>query len=91
MSETDLTDKAVRESFLAKPRRVPTRPDASRTSILVVRKEVLPYYYAIYDHDLERYTELQYRLSLNEPLRSVVLSALMQPEFWPSAHESGIT
>ncbi|MGV9014004.1 MAG: hypothetical protein ACOH13_15540 [Flavobacteriales bacterium] len=90
MSETELTDKAVRDSFLAKPRRVPMRPDASRTSILVVRKEVLPYYYAIYDHDLERYTELQYRLSLNEPLRCVALSSLIQPDLWPSAHESGI-
>lgn len=72
-------DLLVREAFLKKPRHVPARPEASRTSTLVVRKEVVPYYYAIYDHDLERFTELQYRLTPDGVLRTVPLSATMQP------------
>ena len=47
--------------------------------MLVVRKEVVPFYYAIYDHDLGRFTELQYRISKDAPLRSVVLSPMLQP------------
>lgn len=72
-------DALVRDAFLNKPRQVPHRPEASRTSTIVVRKEVVAFYYAIYDHDLERFTELQYRETPDSPLRSVALSPTMQP------------
>lgn len=72
-------DELVLEAFLKKPRRVPTRPGASRTSTLVVRKEIVPFYYAIYDHDLGRFTALQYRPTKDAPLRSVALAPEKQP------------
>src|SRR5690606_13336691 len=58
--ESDIGQELLR-LFLHKHRPVPKRPAFSRTSTIIVRKELLPFYYAIYDHDLCRFVELQYR------------------------------
>ena len=65
--------------FLKKERPIPDRPPFSRTSTIIVRKELLPFYYAIYDHDLSRFVELQYRNDKNGPLMSVLVPTGMQP------------
>ena len=65
--------------FLKKERPVPDRPPFSRTSTIIVRKELLPFYYAIYDHDLSRFVELQYRNDKDGPLISIHVPLSMQP------------
>lgn len=65
--------------FLKKERPVPDRPPFSRTSTIIVRKELLPFYYAIYDHDLSRFVELQYRNDKDGPLISIHVPLNMQP------------
>ena len=64
-------EQGLLESFLSKPRRTPARPAWSRTSTLIIRKEALPFYYAIYDHEQGRFTELQYRSAPLSPLRII--------------------
>ena len=66
-------EQGLLESFLSKPRRTPARPAWSRTSTLIIRKEALPFYYAIYDHEQGRFTELQYRSTPLSPLRIIQL------------------
>lgn len=65
--------------FLQKHRPIPKRPAFSRTSTLIVRKEFLPFYYAIYDHDLARFIELQYRTVKDGPLLTVQVPMDVQP------------
>lgn len=72
-------ERRIMERFIAKPRKHPPRPEWSRTSILIIRKEVLPFYYAIFDHEQERFVELQYRVGLHSPLRSIQVPSTLQP------------
>ena len=65
--------------FLDKARPVPTRPPYSRTSTIIIRKELVPFYYAIYDHDRYRFIELQYRHDKDSPLLSIRIPESMQP------------
>lgn len=76
--ESDIGQELLR-LFLHKHRPVPKRPAFSRTSTIIVRKEILPFYYAIYDHDLRRFVELQYRNVKDGPLLSVQIPAGMHP------------
>ena len=76
--ETDVKMELLR-LFLKKHRPVPKRPAFSRTSTLIVRKEFLPFYYAIYDHDLARFVELQFRSVKDGPLQSFPIPLGMQP------------
>ena len=76
--ETDVKKELLR-LFLQKQRPVPKRPAFSRTSTLIVRKEFLPFYYAIYDHDLARFVELQFRSVKDGPLQSLPIPLGMQP------------
>jgi hypothetical protein len=77
--EYEETERKLVEGFLSRPRRIPKRPQWSRTSIVIIRKEALPFYFAVYDHDLSRFVELQYRSGPNASLRSVHLPDTMQP------------
>ncbi len=72
-------DALLLRNFLGKERHVPARPHWSHTSTVIIRKQVLPFYYAIYDHDLHRFTELQYRGAMNEPMRRVPVPATEHP------------
>ena len=72
-------ERRIMDRFIAKPRKHPPRPAWSRTSIVIIRKEVVPFYYAIYDHDQERFVELQYRTGPLSPLRSIVVPSTLQP------------
>ncbi len=65
--------------FLERSLPVPSRPPYSRTSTNIIRKELLPFYYAIYDHDLYRFIELQYRLGKDSPLLAIRIPESMQP------------
>ena len=65
--------------FLGRSRTVPPRPSYSRTSTIIIRKELLPFYYAIYDHDLFRFIELQYRDGKDSPLHYIRIPDDMQP------------
>lgn len=76
--DTDLGQDLLR-LFLLKHRPIPRRPACSRTSTVIVRKELLPFYYAIYDHDLCRFVELQFRSMKDGPLRSVPIPLGMAP------------
>ncbi len=75
---SDLEAELIR-CFLAKPRSIPQRPSATHVSTLVIRKELLPFYFAIYDHDLGRFTALQYHTDPDAPLCSVALQPHEQP------------
>jgi hypothetical protein len=66
-------------NFVNEERPTPARPQWSHTSVVIIRKQVLPYYFAIYDHDLHRFTELQYREARNAPLHRVAIPATGQP------------
>lgn len=70
-------EKELLESFISKQRTAPARPAASRTSTVIVRKEIIPFYYAIYDHELKRYTRLMYR---NANPRDTSLQTVPVPE-----------
>lgn len=72
-------ERRIMERFLSKPRKHPPRPPWSRTSILIIRKEVVPFYYAIYDHEQERFVELQYKAGPSSPLRSIEVPNTLQP------------
>ncbi len=74
-------EKELLESFISKQRTAPARPASSRTSTVIVRKEIIPFYYAIYDHELKRYTRLMYRnANPRDPsLQTVPVPAEMQP------------
>jgi len=72
-------ERRIMERFIAKPRKYPPRPAWSRTSIVIIRKEVVPFYYAIYDHEQERFVELQYKASPSSPLRSIEVPSTLQP------------
>ena len=72
-------ERRIVERFPSKPRKHPPRPAWSRTSILIIRKEVVPFYYAIYDHEQERFVELQYRTGPNSPLLSIPVPSTLQP------------
>lgn len=67
------------KNFTGRPRPVPMRPLYSRTSTIIIRKQVLPFYYAIYDHDLQRFVELQYRHGAGGTLQHLAVPADMQP------------
>ena len=69
-AQTEL-EQRILEGFLSKPRAVPKRPAWSGHSMVIIRKESVPFYYAIYDHDLGRFTELQYRAGPGSPLRHI--------------------
>ena len=72
-------EQRILEQFLAKSRKHPPRPAWSHSSILIIRKEVVPFYYAIYDHEQERFVELQYRAGPTSPLRSITVPSNVQP------------
>lgn len=72
-------ERRIMERFLSKPRKHPPKPAWSRTSILIIRKEVLPFYYAIYDHEQDRFVELQYKAGPSSPLRSIQVPSTLQP------------
>lgn len=72
-------EKELMLQFLGKQRSIPKRPAYSRMSTLIIRKELLPFYYAIYDHDLGRFVELQYRIGKDGPLTAVPVPMEMQP------------
>ena len=72
-------EQRILERFLAKPRKHPARPAWSHFSILIIRKEVVPFYYAIYDHELGRFVELQYRAGPSSPLRSIAVPGNVDP------------
>lgn len=72
-------EKELLQLFLERPRAVPIRPPCSRTSTLIIRKELVPFYYAIYDHDRYRFIELQYRHGEDSPLLSIPIPESMQP------------
>ncbi|MBS1570411.1 MAG: hypothetical protein JST45_13365 [Bacteroidetes bacterium] len=70
---------ALLRNFMHTERPVPQHPHWSRTTTVVIRKQVLPYYYAIYDHELHRYVELQYRVGRDAPLCHMDVPAEAQP------------
>ena len=72
-------EQELLQRFLERYRPVPQRPPYSRTSTLIIRKELLPFYFAIYDHDRYRFIELQYRLGRDSPLFSIQIPESMQP------------
>lgn len=72
-------EQELLQRFLERTRSVPSRPPHSRTSTIIIRKELLPFYFAIYDHDRYRFIELQYRLGKDSPLLSVQVPEAMQP------------
>lgn len=76
---TEVEEELLR-CFTEKPRHIPARPAHSSTSVLVVRKEWLPFYYAIYDHDLKCFVALQYRHTRNAPMRTIRIPAQRQPQ-----------
>jgi hypothetical protein len=76
---TEELDEELLQCFLASPRRIPEQPHYSRTSIVVVRKELLPFYYAVYDHAVHRFVELQYRQGRNAPLHICPIPPETQP------------
>ncbi|MFT3886158.1 MAG: hypothetical protein QM724_12255 [Flavobacteriales bacterium] len=51
--------RSVLSSFLSRARRLPRRPTRFTRSIVIVRKDIVPFYHAIYDHVRGRFTELQ--------------------------------
>jgi hypothetical protein len=57
-NEVDLI-RTVLSSFLSRARRSPRRPPRFTRSIVIVRKDVVPFYHAIYDHQRGRFVELQ--------------------------------
>jgi hypothetical protein len=75
---SEVEEELIRR-FTSKPRRIPKRPPYSRISLLIIRKEWLPFFYALYDHDLHRFVELQYRHTANGPMRSVQIPPDRQP------------
>ncbi|HQV38121.1 MAG: hypothetical protein IPO60_00420 [Flavobacteriales bacterium] len=72
-------EQELLQRFLERSRPVPSRPPCSRTSTIIIRKELIPFYYAIYDHDLYRFIELQYRHGKDSPLFSIRIPDSMQP------------
>lgn len=57
-NEAELSERIVR-SFLGRARRLPPKPrDFDRTTV-IVRKDIVPFYHAIYDHARGRFVELQ--------------------------------
>ena len=81
-------EEALLRNFVSKPRQIPARPSFSRNSTIIIRKQVLPFYFAIYDHDLQRFVELQYRHAEGGPLETMLVPADMQP---PLTGEEGPT
>lgn len=73
-------DKAVLDAFIGKRRPIPPRPARSRTTTLIIRKEVVAFYFAIYAHELGRFIELKYRPNPEAPMRSIQLPDSMQPQ-----------
>ena len=73
-------DKAVVDSFVGKRRPIPPRPARSRTTTVIIRKEVVSFYYAIYAHELGRFVELRYRPDPDAPMRSIPLPDSLQPQ-----------
>ncbi len=84
-TQTDKLEVLLLENFAANVRPVPKRPLHSRTSTIIIRKQVLPFYYAIYNHDLQRFVELQYRLGEDGTLRHLAVAQDRQP---PAHHET---
>lgn len=72
-------EQELLQCFLEKARPAPARPAYSRTSTIIIRKELVPFYYAIYDHDRCRFLELQYRNGKDSPLLSIHIPESMQP------------
>ena len=72
-------EQELLQRFLESTRPVPARPHYSRTSTIIIRKEVGPFYYAIYDHERLRFIELQYRTGKDSPLLSIPIPESMQP------------
>lgn len=72
-------EEALVRNFTGKPRQIPARPSFSRTSTIIIRKQVLPFYYAIYDHDRQRFVELQYRQAEGGPILKLKLPPDKQP------------
>lgn len=87
LTEIQDLERRIMERFVSKPRKHPPRPAWSRTSILIIRKEVVPFYYAIYDHEQERFVELQYRAGTQSPVRSILVPSTVQPEA-PKTHKA---
>lgn len=80
MKQRDLEfEQELLQCFLERSRPIPKRPTYSRTSTIIIRKELIPFYYAIYDHDRYCFIELQYRSGKNSPLLSVPIPESMQP------------
>lgn len=46
---------------------------------MIIRKHVLPFYYAIFDHALHRFVELQYRFPQGSYLRTCNVPGDQQP------------
>ncbi len=72
-------ERELLQRFLERSRPIPSRPPYSRTSTIIIRKEVLPFYFAIYDHDRYRFIELQFRLGKESPLLYIPVPESMQP------------
>jgi len=72
-------ERELLKHFAAKPRRIPKRPTCSPTSTVIIRRDLLPFYYAIFDHHLGSFTELRYRTSKAGPLLSVRIPPETQP------------
>ena len=72
-------EQSLLQCFLDRSRPVPPRPPYSRTSTVIIRKEVVPFYFAIYDHDRFRFIELQYRNGKDSALLSIPIPESLQP------------
>jgi len=51
--------RRVLTSFLSRARRLPPRPARFDRTTVIVRKDIVPFYHAIYDHVRGRFVELQ--------------------------------